>query len=192
MRALVLSLLVVLVAAPAAAGKGITDAVICGPERCAPAIDHTTFEAFEGGEPTEAPVRAAPFFQLRFNVMRGRGVHVDDEVPVTTLFLPGPGVVRAEDGTWRQLSGAVTRALRAKAFQIAPYPADRLDLRVRVLAAQMLGTPGPMDLVTPGAERTGADPAPVAPLVVGGVLALLAAAAGVALVTRRRRAPARS
>jgi hypothetical protein len=174
-RAAVLALAALLAAGPAAGAMEFREARVCGPDACADVSRDTAFAAVDGGPSSGPPSRRAPFYELRVTVAAEGGPEARD-VAFAVLVVPGAGRARTEDGAWMRLRPGSEAALRRAAAGVAPFPARRLDLSSRVVAAEPLGPPGPMDLRTPGAD----DPVTAAGGGGPGLLVLLGA--GLAIV----------
>ncbi len=160
-----------MLAAPATANaKEITRAAACGADGCRNVTALVDERAMEGGPPSSAPARQAPFYELRYTVRGG-----DESFRIRTTFVPSAGRIRGDDGTWMRPPAETLPILNKLVADSRPYPATLLDI-----------PPGPQSQPAP---RKAPPAAPADPTPVGAWIAIAAAVAaalgGIVLLLRR-------
>jgi len=183
-------LMVLLVATPTAAAKGVASADICGAAGCRALDPHGALDLnslVPYGAPVEAP-RGLPFYRLRLafagpevSLLKHRG---EDPAQVTDIiYVPavraarltsptGPGPSRGE--TWLALATPSLRTFRRATAGLEPLPAAGLERAGSRPIAETARRPMH--------DGAGEATLPAAP----GALALLALAAAALLALRRR------
>jgi hypothetical protein len=113
--------LFLLLAAPAAA-KEITAARICGSDGCSQVMDRATLAVLpEGGDPTDPPAGAAPFYKMTLDI------RADDATDsFTVLVVPSRNLMRGSEGTWMPMGGEPARLFRQIAARHEAFPAAQL------------------------------------------------------------------
>ncbi len=180
MRRLTIALalaLPLLLAAPAAA-KRVTSAKVCGPADCRTVEDHAALTALsQGGSPADPPHEGSGWYDVRITVDTGAERH--ETFPM--VLVPGAGLLRGGDSeagyTWMSSSRSAIREYRELTRGLVPFPAAGLP------GLEAPAPPPPRE--TAPAAAGGSSPLP---WIAGG--AVLALAAAVALVRRRRATPA--
>jgi hypothetical protein len=168
---LVAGLALALGPAATASGKEIASVKACGAGGCRDVTALATHAALDGGPPTTAPDRAAPFFRLRI-VLRAGGERVSGW---ETVYVPSARRLRGDDGTWMSPAGATLGELDRLVRGMEPLPAERLGLPRAARA------PAP-------AAADGGPPSTVWAILAVGAAALIAGAAlGTRTVVARRR-----
>lgn len=115
-RAPVLALLLALVLAAPAAGKGISELSICGAEGCRDVTEGATFAVMEGGPSVARPPAGEPWFDVRVTVSHGE----EYEDSWTQRWLPGAEAMRGADGAWTKVSPAAQTELAELSEGMAP------------------------------------------------------------------------
>src|SRR3954470_16248435 len=119
-----LAALVLLAALPAtASAKELAAAQACGASGCDDVSALATAAVLEGGPPTSAPARAAPFYRLRFTMRMG-----PERARFTTLYVPSLRLVRGDDGVWMLPPATTVTALDRLVDGRRPLPASRLPV----------------------------------------------------------------
>jgi len=170
---LLAALAVLLGPAATASAKEIAAVKACGADGCRDVTALATYAALDGGAPTTAPERGAPFFRLEVTVRAG-----EQRDTWTNLYVPAAQKLRADDGTWMNPASTTLNELDRLVRGVAPLPAAGLGLP----------TAAPAPAPAPAAPASGGGPpAVVWALIAAGLLGLLAAWP---LVLRRRGAAA--
>lgn len=113
--------LLLLLAAPAVA-KELTAARVCGADGCTTVRDRSVVAALpEGGDPTDPPTRAAPFYRMTMFLE-----HQGTRERYTVAVVPSLGLMRGPDGTWMPMSGALARLFGQIARRHEPFAAAGL------------------------------------------------------------------
>jgi hypothetical protein len=169
--AALITIALVLIAAPAASAKEITKVRACGSDGCVTTRDHDVIQALtNGGPPTVPPRTDGPVIRLRATVTEpGHGAVAH----FVSWWVPSEHLLVAEDGTWMPIGGAPSRALDRLTTGLTPFP-----------AAEELGlsTPAP----TPAAAPPASDDGGFDWLLVALPGAALALAAALLVLLRRR------
>ncbi|MEO6496828.1 MAG: hypothetical protein ABIO51_05000 [Solirubrobacteraceae bacterium] len=119
MRTLLPALIATLLAAAPAAAKNVDAAAVCGADGCRD-IERPSGQMVGGSSPVDGPSKGEPFVRLRFAFSDGAGAHAI----VRTVFAPGSGLIRTEEGVW--MTPANLAGLRAAALAVAPFPAAQM------------------------------------------------------------------
>jgi hypothetical protein len=121
-RTLVVAALAALALAPAAHGKEVRQAQVCGPDGCITVDDQTAGAALANGGPPRTPPTAAPFYRIRIAIDTGGGR--TDHFSVAAV--PARHAMRGSDGTWMDMPDEVAAVIERVAGSARPYPAARL------------------------------------------------------------------
>jgi hypothetical protein len=185
MRLLVaLSLALLGAVVPAAAqAKEVTAAHICGADGCERVRDEQTLHLLlQGGPPTDAPGREHPFFAVRLTV------DVEQEKPMrlNSIVVPRHGLMQGDDGTWMTLPAATERVLRRLTAGRPPRPAAEMPAgrRLETPEARVVET-----YISPAALAGDGGSAFPWEIVLAGVAAVVAVAAGLGARAQLRRRP---
>jgi hypothetical protein len=116
----------VLVAAPAAQAKEITEVRACGVDACVTTHDPVILQTLmNGGPPTVPPSTQGGVISLRATVSAPDGV---DAGQFTTWWLPSTRMLVAEDGTWMRAPARAEPALERVAGHLEPFPGAKIGL----------------------------------------------------------------
>jgi hypothetical protein len=187
MRRLTASLTVIalLIAAPAASAKEVSRAEVCGLENCAKFSKRSAgpeLQALaEGGDIVAPPANGAPYFLVRVEI-RGDGAF--DRF--TNHWVPSLNLIRGEQGTWMRMPAEGKAVLARLVADLEPRAAVTLPLSA---------SPDSLAMARAAAD-TAAAATPAAPANEDGgglawpwfAIAVAAAALLVAIVVRRHRA----
>jgi hypothetical protein len=163
--------LAVLVSAAPAAAKGVSSATVCGRSECREVKDPaTTAFLSEGGDPTDPPSTAAPWYRatLRFGEP-GAVVGEGGLEPRTVTVVPDHHLLLGADGTWMVTSRFAADAYRKVMIDVEPFPASSM--------------PGIAKAPADAGGPSGSDGGSPAWILVAGALSLLALTGA---VVRRR------
>lgn len=164
-------------AGPAPA-KEVSTAKVCGADACTEVDDRAALRGFaEGGEPTDGPGQALPFYRVRLGVGDGRRVH--DRF--TVVYVPKASLIRGEDGTWMPVGRAFWRSFRSAIPPGRPFPPSQLDGAGAVVP---VATPVVDAVYSFGGDEPGGSGSG---WLLAALLALLALAALAAALTALRR-----
>jgi hypothetical protein len=177
---LALSLALFLLGTPVASAKGISAVEICGPSDCRE-LKKESRRAFPagGGPEVPAPTRRSPWYSARVAFRAGQA-HDSFRLAV----VPSQGLMRAEDGTWMQISFRNVKQFRRLAEGLAPFPASKLS-GVSFQPGKASRSIGLAEPVQPSSSASDGD-GPAWPWVAAGSLALITVGVGGAAVRRRR------
>jgi hypothetical protein len=183
MRPVTIALAAVVAFVPASAqAKEVAKARACDDHGCNAITAKRTLRQMEGGSPTEAPARGAPFHRIRMTL----GVPGEKAAGYTIAYVPSAGLTRYGgefgDYEWLALTPAARRGFDRLVRGLEPLPARRLrGARVEEPVAKV-------HKVVPGASFRGRDGGGSFPwllLAIPGGLGLAVAAS--LLAARRRR-----
>ena len=145
-----------LAAAPAAVAKEIKEAQVCGPDACSSVDDEQGRAVLVNGGPPRTPPAAAPYYDVRVTMQEG-----DDEAKWSFAVAPERNAMRADDGTWMEMTPEMTALVTKVAGDQKAFP-----------AWQLIGAAPPVD---PQPQPAAGTDSPLWPE--GVILALLAVAA---------------
>ena len=182
MRALALTIALLVLIPAAADAKGVERGEVCGTTRCTDIGGPAVYGVVAGGLPADPP-RAQPFVEVHVT-FRG-DAPPGEPVPHDRLsfrYLPGAELLRDEEGLWRApADAAAAQLLRDTAADLPAFPAAKL-----LELAPELEPPRPPE---PAQAPASAGAVPWAEIA-GGALVALAVAALVGGLRRRRAAEA--
>lgn len=121
MRSLVLAVALLLAMVPAAAAKEITKAEVCGPDGCSAVADRAVLPILGEGGPPRTPPTAAPYYDVRITMAEG-----DQDATWSFAAVPARHAMRADDGTWMQMSPDMGALVTKTAAGRKHYPASEL------------------------------------------------------------------
>ena len=170
---LLAGLALALAPAATASAKEIASVKACGADGCRDVTALATHVALDGGPPTTAPDRAAPFYRLRITIR----LDARARETWTNVYVPAAQKIRGDDGTWMNPASTTLDALDRLVEGSAALPAERLGLPMPAAAPGSVPAPGGDGL-----------PAVVWAFLAAGGLGVLAAAAGATRTLRRRGA----
>jgi hypothetical protein len=180
MRRIATALAVVLWLLPAAVaeGKGLAAIEVCGARDCREAEDRGRLAGLVfGGRPSGPPATPAAWYRMTV------AVHAEDAPDRSTaIVVPSAERIRGEDGTWMEADFGF-EAFRELVRGLRPYPASKLALEApplpRARVAEVVEPPA-----DPGGTGGFAWPWPA-----GGALALMVVGAAALGARRRRSSP---
>lgn len=192
----VLTIIVLLAAAPGAAAKVVKAMKVCGPERCV-RVERAAAQRYHENGGLEGPsiggtATRVPFYRITTFIGDGQGNtaghfslaysrRLDATIPLDADPLPQPAA-------WRRLSPDAARRLARLTRHLEPFRARRLEAARAAESAKAADNSGdslPPETYRPaGAAESGDEDGLPAPLLAGAPLALLA---GLGIAGWRRR-----
>lgn len=181
-----LALVALVLAAPAAPAKEISQALVCGASGCRDATDRFGHDeaAMQSGAIDPGPAKRAPFYRVRFRIGDGTGVSYGGWrlVYVPSLRLTSSYDAPAGQRVWSRMTPESVRIYRRAVRGIAPLPARRLPMP-REGGDQPNGALPPEVVAPPAAVRHASGGFDAWP----GLALLVPLGGAVALLARRRR-----
>jgi hypothetical protein len=168
----------VVVGAPLAAAKEVTQAKVCGSDGCTTTRDPALLQGLmNGGPPADPPAHPSGAFRIQAKVVEPGGATIGR---FTNWWVPRTQLVVGEDGGWSMLSPRVITAIASAAHGHKPFGPERLGASFAGTSSHA-GAPPPIHTTPVTGDSGGIDWMIAVPAAV----AVLAAGLAVLLVRRR-------